>query len=399
MLDTTLEDILQVNFRANPNYTLVLFDRLPPDQQEVLKDLLEDPDFYGILRPADGSGLGVKSACRDTALLYLTLQQPGRLPMYIKEMFGEECNQEVASLVLDGVIEIEWNGGFVSGSDAHKLLYKEADLPETQSAITRLSLEALKYAQELEINDVTTLSSRLYFYNRLPASGYWKRKLSTSDAVVEYLGLNANGPNWAILDRNWLQVPAAPDNDVWLVWRARHVDRPNQTERASSQPTDTYKLYISPRPEYLPRVLAECIEVFSRFEVFTFKVGKDVHNLLRPDKIIAYFWSMDELNRVADQLAGRLEGVPAHGVPFTAELSGDGLLSWGTDPPKNHQTFGWQARESWRLWVTNRLATALLSAKSKGSEVEPWRFALDRLRLEGIDTYTWAPEASIWREV
>jgi hypothetical protein len=72
----TLRNILDADFRANPAYDLVLFDRLPLEQREALKDLRNDPDFYGVLLPREGSGRAVKSVCRDTALLYLTLSRP-----------------------------------------------------------------------------------------------------------------------------------------------------------------------------------------------------------------------------------------------------------------------------------------------------------------------------------
>src|SRR5690242_20152557 len=122
MLNTALKNIEEANFRANPNYELVLFDRLSSDQREVLKDLQSDPDLFGILRPRHAD-LGIKSVCRDTALLYFTLQQPGRLPSYVRAMFGDECNQAVAELVLDGVLEVENDDAFVSGADAYGLIY------------------------------------------------------------------------------------------------------------------------------------------------------------------------------------------------------------------------------------------------------------------------------------
>lgn len=77
-------DILESVFCANPRYELVLFDRLPPAQRELLKDFRKDPDFYGLLRPLDESGLGVKSVSRDIALLYLTLKQPDKIPGYVR---------------------------------------------------------------------------------------------------------------------------------------------------------------------------------------------------------------------------------------------------------------------------------------------------------------------------
>jgi hypothetical protein len=96
----------------------------------------------------------------------------------------------------------------------------------------------------------------------------------------------------------------------------------------------------------------------------------------------------------------KLSGCPLHGVPFTAELAGGGLLSWGIDPPAEKQTVPWLERESWRLWVANRLASALLLAKtSTKADIQPWRFALERLRLEGVDTQTWAPSRMLaWAE-
>jgi hypothetical protein len=140
-------------FRANPGHELVLFDRLPPEQQGILNGLLKDPDFYGVLRPRGASELGIKSVCRDTALLYLTLVEHGPLPDYVRGMLGERCNQEIAELVLDGVLEIEHDGAFVTRADAYEVISGEAPAAEEGGVIARLSREALRYAQELEIGD------------------------------------------------------------------------------------------------------------------------------------------------------------------------------------------------------------------------------------------------------
>jgi hypothetical protein len=45
MSNVLLKNIVEVSFRANPAYELVLFDRLPPDQQDALRDLTRDPDL------------------------------------------------------------------------------------------------------------------------------------------------------------------------------------------------------------------------------------------------------------------------------------------------------------------------------------------------------------------
>jgi hypothetical protein len=129
------------------------------------------------------------------------------------------------------------------------------------------------------------------------------------------------------------------------------------------------------------------------------KVGNDAPSLLRPDKIVLYFADLDSVSAGAARLAHELAGCPVHGVPFTAELAGsDGLLSFGIDPPRPEHAIAWQERESWRLWLTNRLAVALLAARRDGGTLEPWQYALARLELEGIDPSTWAPPADLWDE-
>jgi hypothetical protein len=73
------------------------------------------------------------------------------------------------------------------------------------------------------------------------------------------------------------------------------------------------------------------------------------------------------------------------------------LLSWGIDPPPEEQALPWLIRESWRLWVTNRLAVALIASSTEDTaNLEPWRFALRRLQLEGVDTRSWTPASVDW---
>jgi hypothetical protein len=380
-------------FRANPDYELVLFDRLPPEQRDMLGGLRKDPDFYGVLRARGASDLGIKSVCRETALLYLTLREPGPLPEYVRAMLGDRCNREIAELVLDGVLEIERDGAFVARADAYEVIYGARPDVAEGGAIARLSREALKYAQALEIAEGLRLSARLYFYNRLPAGPEWHRRFPTPEAVAEHLGVRPGGPAAAPLDRDWSPVPQEPPLDGWLIWKRR------RRRQSATDSRFTYKLYVSPRCEALREALLATVDAATTLDAPRFKVGKDVYGLLRPDKIVVYFDRFEEVKEAADRLRDRLDGCPAHGVPFTAELGDDGLLSWGTDPPRDLQALEWQERESWRLWLTNRLATALLAAKSARSPtVEPWQFALERVRLEGVDTQTWTPARSIWLE-
>jgi hypothetical protein len=397
MSDNALRDILRADFRANPQYEVVLFDRLPLDQQDALRDLTRDPDFYGVLMPRDGAGGNMKSVCRDTALLFLTLTQPGTLPGYVLAMFGDECNQAIAKLVMDGVLEIKGVDGFVSGSAAFDLICGRASVGEPKGFLGRLAQAALRYAQALDIDESGKLSARLYFYNRLPVSLRWRRRFPGQEAVASFLGIEPGGVNRRLLDGRWRKLKLAPPSDGWFQWESRerspHEDTASERYKLASE---RYKLYVSPHPEHLQEAFHVVVEVLADSSAHHFKVGNDAAGVLRPDKIVIYVDSSEALHKVANHLKRRLAGCPAQGVPFSAAFAeDDGLLSWGIDPVPDEGTLGWQERESWRLWVTNRLARVLLEAKRAGTgPLEPWRFALERVRLENIDPETWTPLTS-----
>lgn len=379
-----MQDLLGRAFRANPAYELALWDRLAPGERAALERLREDPDFYGILRPrGEGSGLGVKAVDRETALLFLTLREPGALPAYVRPVLGEAAGRTIARLVADGVLEVEREGAFVSGPAA----FAEREGEAGEGRLARLSVAALRYGEALAVDDPLRLSLRLYGYNRRPLTPGWLRTLSSPAAVQEWLGIAAGGAHRAVLERTWRP---SPPSEHWLSWRSR------LEEAASSSGGSTWKLYVSPVPEALAESFGAILEALAAARAGQFKVGAGAAGLLRPDKIVAYFPSFERLAEAAGAVQDRLAGVPAQGVPFTSEIGGDGLLSWGMDPPASGRT--WNGRESWRLWLTYRLARALLAARGASGGMEPWRFALERLRLEGIDTATWTPASGLWSE-
>jgi hypothetical protein len=351
--------------------------------------LRENPEFYGILRPRGREGLGIKSVEKATARLYESLVEPGPLPAFVPEILGEHFDEAVAQLVLDGVLEVEARGVFVSGVDAHPLVFESRPPPTEKGRIARLSLDALQYAQSLDMKDPAALSWRAYRYNTLPASPRWRRRFPTAEAVAAFLQIDLQGGSAHFAE----SVGDAEPMDGWLIWRA------SGEPATRSESEVAYKLYVSPDVECTPKALHAVLELFAEHKASACKIGRDLFGLLRPDKLVVYFGRFEDLEAAADHLRGELDGTPAHGVPFTAELAGDGLLSWGIDPPRDQHVLGWQGSESWRLWVTNRLATAILVAKGSGSRaVAPWRFAMDRLRLEGLDPESWTPVGTRWQD-
>lgn len=394
------QDLAPLPFRANPDYELVLFDRLPPEQSAALglgagmdglDALRRDPSFYGVLRPRrEAPGLGLKSVDRETALLFLTLREPGPLPAYVRAVFGEGAARAVLRLLAEGVLEVEHGGAFVSGPAALGRLAPAAAAGAGRGRLAELSVAALRHAQRLPLEDPLELSFRLYAYHRRPLTPGWRRRLDSPRAVEEFLGAGR------ALD-GWEPLRAAPA-EGWRSWRLRGAPD------APSQPSaPTYKLYLSPVPEALPEAFPAVAAALAAARALSFKVGADAAGLLRPDKLVAYFPDFESLAGAAGLLAERLAGTPPHGVPFTAEVGGDGLLSWGMDPPRREGGPGPRGEASWRLWLTHRLARALLALRdgdktaATGGE-EPWRLALERLRLEGVSTETWTPGPRLWRE-
>jgi hypothetical protein len=392
------EELLQRAFRANPRYELVLFDRLSAGERRRLEGFRRDPGFYGVLRPRDEETMGVKAVDRETALLFLTLREPGPLPAYVRETLGEGTARTLAQLLADGVLEVEHEGGFASGAVAFALLPSgpAGEAGEPRGRLARLSLAAIRHAEALALDEPLQLAWRLYAYNRRPLTPRWQRLLPSAEAVREYLGIGARGANRPFLDRVW--TPGAP-TEGWLSWTARSSGRPDRRPETAAAGGTTYKLYVSPRPELLREGFGAVLEALAASRARQFKVGAGAVGLLRPDKIVAYFPDFERLAEAADAVLARLAGVAAQGVPFTSEIGGEGLISWGVDPPAGERSSLWDGRESWRLWLSHRLARALLTARAAETQgVEPWRFALERLRLEGVDTTTWTPGALLWKE-
>lgn len=353
--------------RTSPRFDLKRLDELSPEQRKPFEELTRDAAFYGLLIPRRATGT-IKAVDRETAALLTALATPS----------PGNLDDDAIDLVLDGIVEIEHHGDFVSGADALPILGCDAAPAEG------LSIDALRYAEDLATDDVDTLTRALYLYNRIPMSRFWTARFPDREAVLAHLGAG-NGA----IPSSWQILPPAQSND----WINFHVaDR-----RAYRRGAATYKLYVSPRPENIRDAFQAVVRVLADRDV-DFKIGPDAGGLLRPDKMVAYFGTREDLDDAASALRARLAGCPAHGVPFTAGIDDDGLLSWGLDPPESERALSWLGRESWRLWLATKLGAAIAFAKSSSrGAVAPWRFAVERVRRLGVDVERWTPADTLWR--
>jgi hypothetical protein len=374
-------------FRAGTAFDLIVFDRLPLEEQAALMGLRADPNFYGILRPRPGTGRTIKSVSRDTALLWLTLQSPGPLPFFATGDGDEGHAAAVWQFVLDGVLEMQTDSGFVAGAQAAEVLSNgRRSLPEGRLA--RLSALALRYGERLRLEDPQQLAGWLYGFGSQPLSPRWQHRLPDRDAVLAFVGA---GPGTALgrrLDIGW-DAGSEELAPGWLAWSSRARSDTGAGKVA-------HKLYVSPAIDAMPLAFEAVLDVLST-RAAHFKIGGNAAGLLRPDKMVIYFRDQASLLAAASALSARLSGVAAHGVPFSAEITPDGLMSWGMDPPRSERRLAWQEPESWRLWVVRRLAAAMVAAQSDlAASMTPAEFAMERLRHEGVDVNGWTPSGVMW---
>jgi hypothetical protein len=376
---TVLRRILDHRFRANPAFGLMALDELPERYRPDLADAVTTSGPAVALVPRSAGNVTVKILNGVAAELVRALKVLDCLPADVTRG-GQATNEAIARLVLDGALEIEDGDRLTSGPDAHATIFHRSATTPSAGRLVSLSLRAIRYGQSLMIRDVEMLSRRLYSFGTIPRSSRWDLLTDSAGEVNDLLGLSRGGRVWRVLSGDYQALTLSN----WLSWSrdAAHVKRGADLR---------FKLYVSPHPQALIECFPRLATVLAEKGVRSFKVGRGVSGLLRPDKFVAYFDRYEHLQQVARALAGQLEGYPSHGVPFTAEASSDGLLSWGIDPSPHERLLASRPEESWRYWVTNRLASGLVHAQSVGNSVEPWEFAMDRLSLEGVDTTTWLP--------
>ncbi len=364
--------------RASPVYELVPLERLTEEERAVLRGSADGDDLYGLLRPVGDSTVAPRSATPDLALLVLTLREPGPLPAFAARRLGDEAEEAIARLVLDGVLELEQAGSFVSGPGS---LPGTAGPGEGGDAVAALSLAALRHAQSLVGVPEELLTLSLYCFGRRPFTPRLASRLPDEQAVAGFLRIAA-----VAAGTRWIESGTSA-GDPWRMWRRRRPQARRGRGGAS------FKLYVAPVLEALPDTLAavaECLGEIGGCEGF--KVARDAAGLCRPDKLVAYFERLEDLHDASGRLGTLLRGTPAQPVPFSGGVDAGGLLSWGVDP-----SGGSQVARSWRLWLAGRLASYLVEARIAGGAGEPWRFALERIRLDGIDVESWTPSSTGWK--
>lgn len=365
-----VRDLSRATVRRNAEYRLLSLCDAGLDQ---------DPRFGGVLRDLRKDARTDKAVSPDVVRVLENAGSPCRVDALLPGEPNDERDHMIAALVLDAILEIDIAGCFTSGSAAYPGLIERDDWLVGTSTLAELSMTAIRHAERLELDEPDRLAARLYFWNRLPATHAWRSFWPDVEAVRQYLHVDRGGACRRGLEECF-DVEAPPrSNFRWLSWR-----RANAQDRGR-----LFKLYVSPHPDEVDKAFAEVTTLLKYHRPYALKVGCDAFGLLRPDKLIVYFAHFEQLSAFAEALAVKLAGLNPHGVPFSCEVAGSGLLSWGVDPASTSKA-RWVAESSWRTWLCDQLATAMLAAGQGEHTVDRWRFALVRLALAGVDTRRWA---------
>lgn len=382
-----LMSLLHRRFRPTLHYQLVEWHQLSASDRGMLATLAATGDIYGLFLPVvTAPHLTVKVAYADTAFLYLHLQKTSLLPQLFLHRYNESLSTTLARLVLDEVLEIEYDTSFVSGSLAVEALY--GAMASLQAAapsfLSQISMQLIANAFLLRRQQVSPLAQWLYTGNTMPWPAAAKALLATTQQVSDFLFSEA-GETKRSLEELWHFRP--PHHRFsWFSWINPNGAYPDE------QPV--YKLFISPVPEQMPAVLRILFPVLANSEAFSCKAGATVQNLLRPDKLIVYFRHYNDLCCTASALQQKLADCGVQGTPFTCQLDNRGLLSWGLDPASPTEADG-EETGSWRTEVTEQLALAILQAKEGNTSVEQsLPFLKAKLQTAGVNMADWSPIVS-----
>ena len=373
--------ILDCRFRTGTAFLLKEWHQLQDHERQLVTQLAGEDDVYGLFLPAlPGEHLTAKLAYTDTALLYFHFQCCPHLPKAFLNRNEDAVNKTLLHLVLDRVLEIEWKEKFVGGSDALEALYGHRPFAAATAPpfLSSLSMRAISMAFLLRHREVKPLAHWLYACHTWPMDAQAKQQFTNLPSVADFLFPDANTRQR--LDTAWRFIPPHADFS-WYSWLKPQATHDN------NQPI--FKLYISPAPAEIPAVLTAVVPVLIDSEAFCFKAGATVEGLLRPDKLMVYFTRREALFQTAALLENRLPACRVHGVPFTCQLDQKGMLSWGTDPPASEVL---EAVEdgSWRTFVTEQLALAILQAKREHlSFASAVPFLQAKMQVTGIQMDNW----------
>jgi hypothetical protein len=379
--------LLKRIFRLNPRYRLLRLSSASGDLRELAHRLSADPELYGLLLPEAGGGLATKAVNRDVWDLLAALRTPA--PALTVARSSADYRRFLTKQLIDGVLEVSGERGFVSGIEGLRLLMPVRKNEFSGHPLQRLSRRAVEIAYLSGENGLNPLACRLYFHNRLPVTREWVDRFPDESAILKFLKLRADG--------TWPGMPSAvrpvaihsreadPAKRYWRCWDISGAPRLKPGMQT------VFKVYLCARPESADILLHHALRSLPGSGASRLKIPRTAQGLLRPDKFVAYFSKRRDAEAYGRRVATDARGVSAQATPFTAPLDDNGIASMGADPPAFVEAMPWQERSSWRFWVSQRLSRAILNVRRSKSS-DPVNDVLAAVRSSGVDPDVWLPE-------
>ena len=293
-----------------------------------------------------------------------------------------EERRSLARLVLDGILEIETDQGFVSGLDAVPRLFS-TPLPCVGDTVSEPSRGALEYALALLPIETSQLATRLYLYGSLPASPRWFARVPDAAAIAEYVRLDDLIHHPAFAGRVGARCASRLPESGSSFDAAK-----SRTRQQAPHPRRIHKMYVGVVPSEPPRILPAVADRCSArtpspsrspgvLGVFAVRTNSSCTSRTR-----------ESLERASDSMVGCLSTAAAHHVPFAEPCPRSQRIWWSSDRAFDNDA---PASASGRYDVCAQLAHSFAVATRAR---EPSTLAIDlallRLELDGWDVATFA---------
>lgn len=256
-------------FRCARSFDLVPYNRLPAYANRFSDVDCLNGDGFGVALSRDNNSVQLEIDV-DTALLLYVLEQSGLLPDHVLRDRKAGVHDRVLDLVYSKLLEIRVDGQFISGADAVHHFSSPCD---PRSRLAQLSHEAVQQALFLDDVQVHMISSALYRYHTVSGSQRVRSQLRDEQA---YLGIESLRAHWRVSDAD----------GGWYYCHRR---------RDFGEVDEQTKRYLSPVLKALPDAVRITADILSCHRGTSFKIGTGMSVLLQPDKLVAYFPSVDSL--------------------------------------------------------------------------------------------------------
>lgn len=284
---------------------------------------------------------------------------------------------EVAKLVLDGILELQPGGERLSGPASVPMIVAD---PNNRLRISEPSRSAIEHASSLRL-PAGELAARLYRYGTKPVSPRWLRRFPDPDSIATHLRFVALTHQPAFRENGWTVWNTEAQGEWFACARTEIWSRSNAGRRL-------HKLYIAVTPSAVADALDAAMTGILCSEAVAFKIAATPRGLLRPDKAVVYCATRDALQRTTAAVSPAVSNAASQPVAFAERSDADPVLWWSSDPaPQGAEV----PQASGRYDVCARVAFSIhCASRASPSDVSPVDFAALRLVLDGWDPQTFS---------